>query len=68
MNKIISKFLYSSYKEGTFKLLKRLGEENFAILFYSLKNWTLLRTFSIIGYKLPADYIHLLDKEQFDEN
>ena len=67
-NKIIEEPLHSFHKEGTFEILKRLKEENFPRPFNLLKNWTLIRTVSIIGYKLPSDYIHLLEKEKLDEN
>ena len=67
-NKIFKRPLYSSYEEGTFELAKSLEEINYVKPFNEFKNWNLVRTFSIISYKLSSDYIHLLEKEQFDEN
>jgi hypothetical protein len=67
-NKIIEEPLHSYFEEGTFDLINSLEEENFATPFNFLKNCALIRTYSIIGYKLPSDYIHLLEKEQLDEN
>ena len=67
-NKIIENPLYFSYKEGTFDLIKALMEKNYATEFNVLKNWNLVRTFAINWLKLISDYIHLLEKEQFDEN
>ena len=61
-NKFIDEPLHSFYEEGTFELLKKFNEENFAKPINLLKNWSLIRIFSIIGYKLPTDYIHLLEK------
>ena len=66
--KIIEEPFNSFYVKGSFELLRRLKEENFENPFNLLKNWFLIRTFSITNYKLLSDYIHLLAKEQFDEN
>ena len=68
VNKISEKTLHTFYEEGTFELPKKLNEKKYAKPFYLLKNWSLLKTFSIISYKLISHYIHLLDQEQFDEN
>ncbi len=67
-NKIFEKPLYSSYEEGTFELAKNLGEKNYVIPFNLFKNWNLVRTFATNRYKLTSDYIHLLEREQFDEH
>ena len=67
-NKISEKPLHSFYEEGTFELLKRLEEGNYASPFKVLINYYLVRTFAINSYKLISDYIHLLDQEQFDGN
>ena len=66
-NKISERLLHPFYKERTNDLLKRLIKGNYAKKFNLLKNWALLRTFSIISYKLTFDYIHL-HQEKFDEN
>ena len=67
-NKLFEKLLYSSYKEGTFELAKTLGEKNYVKPFNLFKNWNFLGTFATNRYKLTSDYIHLLEKEQFDEH
>ena len=67
-NKIFEKLLYSSYEEGTFELAKTLGEKNYVKPFNLFKNWNLVRTFATNRYKLISDYIHLLEREQFDEH
>ena len=67
-NKINEEPLHSFNIEVTFEFLKRFQEENHARPFSLLKNWDLIKSFSIISYKLISDYIHLLDKEQFDGN
>ena len=67
-NKIFENLLYSSYKKGTFELVKTLGEKNYVKPFNVFKNWNLVRTFATNSYKLISDYIHLLEQEQFDEH
>ncbi|MFL2879820.1 DUF2555 domain-containing protein [uncultured Prochlorococcus sp.] len=67
-DKISKKYLYSSYEEGTFELVKTLGLKNYVKPFNLFKNWNLVRTFATNRYKLISDYIHLLEQEQFDEN
>ena len=67
-NKIIGEPLHSFYEEETFELSKRLGEKNYAIPSKVLINYDLVVTFAINRFKLTSDYIHLLEKEQFDEN
>ena len=67
-NKINEEPLHSFHIEVTFEFLKRFKEENHSRAFNLLKNWDLIKSFSIISYKLISDYIHLLDKEQFDGN
>ena len=65
----ISKELVNSFDgEMTLELAKRLEEDNYNISFDGLKDWHLLRALSINKPKLTTDYIHLLDKEPFDEN
>ncbi len=66
-NKIFKKPLYSYNEAGTFKLAKNLGEKNYFKPFNVFINWNLVRTFATNRYKLISDYIHLLEKEQFDE-
>ena len=63
-NKISEELLHSFYKERTNDLLKILIKGNYAKKFKLLKNWVLLRTFSIISYKLTFNNIH----EQCYEN
>ena len=68
-NNIKSEELVNSFNaEMTFDLSKRLEEENYATLFDGLKDWHLLRALGINRPELTSDYIHLLDKEPFDEN
>ena len=66
--KIIEKPLHSFYEKGTFELPTRLWEKNYTTSFKVLKNLVLVRTFGINSHKLTSYYIHLLEKEQFDEN
>ena len=67
-NKIIEKPLHSFYEGGFFGLPEKLEEKNYAIQFYVLKIFDLVRNFVIYRYKLTSDYISLLEEEQFDEN
>ena len=67
-DKISKKYLYSSYEEGTFELVKPLGLKNYVKPFNLFKNWNFVGTFATNRYKLTSDYIHLLEQEQFDEN
>ena len=60
-NKIFEKLLYFSYEEGTFELVKTLGEKNYVKPFNVFKNWNLVRIFATNNYKLISDYIHLLE-------
>ena len=66
-NKIILKPLNYPFEDGTFDIHKRSGEINYATTINVLLNFDLVRTPPINGYKLIFDYIHLLEKEQFDE-
>ena len=68
--KIIENPLHSSYKEKTFELPIGLWKKNYAKTFNVLKTWDLRRNFENTScrYKLKFDYIHLLEKDQFDEN
>ena len=67
-NKIFEKLLYFSYEEGTFELVKTLGEKNYIKPFNLFKTWNFVGTFATNRYKLTSDYIHLLEQEQFDEH
>ncbi len=67
-NKIFKKPFSKSYEEGTFELAKTLGEKSYVKPFKIFKNWNLFRTFATNRYKLISDYIHLIEKEQFDEH
>ena len=67
-NKIFEKLLYSSYEEGTFELAKTLGENNYVKAFNLVKNSNFIGTFGTNRYKLTSHYIHLLEREQFDEH
>ena len=66
--KIIKEFLQSFYQEKSFELPKILGEKHYALPLKVLINYDLVKTFAINSYKLISDYIHLLEREQFDEN
>ena len=67
-NKISEELINSFDEEMTFKLAKRLEDENYATPFDGLKDWHLLRALAINRPELTSDYIHLLDQEPFDEN
>ena len=67
-DKISKKYLYSSYEEGTFELVKTLGLKNYVKPFNLFKNWNFLGTFASNRYKLTSDYIHLLEQDQLDEH
>ena len=67
--KIIEKLLYSFKEERTFDIRKTLGEKNYASPFNILNNRVLVSLFEINKFKLTLDiYIHLFEKEKFDEN
>ena len=67
-NKISQELINSFDEEMTFKLARRLEDENYATPFDGLKDWHLLRALAINRPELTSDYIHLLDQEPFDEN
>ena len=67
-NKISEELVNSFNEEMTFKLAKRLEDDNYITPFDGLKDWHLLRALAINRPELTADYIHLLDQEPFDEN
>ena len=67
-NKISEELVNSFDEEMTFELAKRLEEDNYNTPFYGLKDWHLLSALAINSPKLATNYIHLLDKEPFDEN
>ena len=46
----------------------RSERDNYITPFDGLKEWHLLRALAIKRPELTSDYIHLLDKEPFDEN
>ena len=66
--KIFKKPLYSSYEEGTFELVKTLGEKNYVKQFNFFKTWNFVGTFATNRYKLTSDNNHLLEQDQFDEH
>ena len=68
-DKRISEELVNSFNEEmTFELAKRLEEENYATPFDGFNDCHLLRALAINSPELTSNYIHLLDKEPFDEN
>ena len=67
-NKISAELVNSFNEEMTFKLAKRLEDDNYTTPFEGLKDWHLLRALAINRPELTSDYIHLLDQEPFDEN
>ena len=58
---------YINIKE-TFKLARRIEENNIALPLNLLNNWNLLSILDFNSYKLTSNYIHLICKEPFDEN
>ena len=66
--KISEELINSFNEEMTFELAKRLEDENYASPFEGLKDWHLLRALAINRPEFNSNYIHLLDKELFDEN
>ena len=67
-NKISEELINSFDEEMTFKLAKRLEEDNYKTPFEGLNDWHLLRALAINRPELTLEYIHLLDQEPFDEN
>ena len=67
-NKISKELINSFDEEMTFKLAKRLEEDNYKTPFEGLNDWHLLRALAINRPELTLEYIHLLDQEPFDEN
>jgi len=67
--KKISKELVNSFDEEiNFELAKRLGEVSYKTPCDGLKDLHLLRTPAINRPELIFNYIHLFNKEPFDEN
>ena len=67
-NKISDDLVNSFDEEMTFKLAKRLEEDNYNSPIDGLKDCHLLRALAINRPELTTNYIHLLDQEPFDEN
>ena len=67
-NKISEELVNSFNETMTLELATRLEEDNFTTPFDGLKDWHLLRALAINRPELTSDYIHLIDKEPFDEN
>ena len=67
-NKISQKQVNSFYEEMSLELAKRVEGVNFINLFDGLNDWRSLRALEINRPELTTNYIHLLDKEPFDEN
>ena len=67
-NKITEELVNSFDDEMTFKLAKRLEEDNYMTPFEGLNDWHLLRALAINRPELTSKYVHLLDQEPFDEN
>ena len=67
-NKIREKLVYPFQEEMTLELTKRVEKDRYNTLFDGLKDWHLLRALAINISELKTNYIHLLDKDPFDEN
>ena len=67
-NNITEELLNSFNSKITIKLNKRLDDNNYIQTTDDLRDWHFLRGFSIKWLELTNYYIHLLDKENFDEN
>ena len=67
-NKISEELVNSFDEEMTFELAKRVKEDEYKTSFDGLNDWHLLRALAIKRPELKSNYIHLLDKEPFDEN
>ena len=67
-NKITEELLNLFNSKTIIKLNKRLDENNYIQTIGDLRDWHFLRGFSIKWLELTTYYIHLLDKENFNEN
>ena len=67
-NKISEELLNSFDDEMNLELAQRLAEDEYNIQFDGLKDWHLFRALATNRPELTTNYIHLLDKEPFDEN
>ena len=67
-NNITEELLNSFNSKITIKLKKRLDDNNYIQTIDDLRDWHFLRGFLIKWLELTTYYIHLLDKENFDEN
>ena len=66
-NKINEELVNSFDEKMNLELANRLLEYNHTKQFEGLKEWHLLMPLAIKRPKLRSDYIHLLNKEPFDE-
>ena len=67
-NQISEELVNSFDEEMILELAKRLEEDIYNTTFDGLKDLQLLKALSINRTELTTNYIHLLDKEPFDEN
>ena len=67
-NKISDELVNSFDKEMSFKLAKRLEEDNHNKPFDGLKDSNLLGDLTKNRTELTTNYIHLNDQKPFDEN
>ena len=67
-NQISEELVNSFDEEMILELAKRLEEDIYNTTFDGLEDLQLLKALSINRTELTTNYIHLLDKEPFDEN
>tara|TARA_B100000886_G_scaffold263047_1_gene187683 strand:- start:554 stop:775 length:222 start_codon:yes stop_codon:yes gene_type:complete len=67
-NKISEELVNSFNEKMTLELATRLEEDNYTTPFDGLKDCRLLGGLVINRPELTSDYIHLLNREPFDEN
>ena len=67
-NQISEELVNSFDEEMILELAKRPEEDIYNTTFDGLKDMQLLKALSINRTELTTNYIHLLDKEPFDEN
>ena len=67
-NQISEELVNSFDEEMTLELAIRLKEGDYKTPFDVVKDWHLLRSLAVNRPQLKANYIHLLNKEPFDEN
>ncbi len=67
-NKISEELVNSLDEEMTLELAKSLEEDNYNNPFDGLKDLPLLRALAINRPELTTNYVHLLNKEPFDES